>query len=110
MLKIGGILKLVIYQKYCIMIFRFPTLVFLLTYLPQAALCAEVERINSATLVDEVFRVGPINSFLVQQAGRLLIEEYRGGMHATRATVLPICTSLHFERLLNNCAGHNWDF
>jgi CubicO group peptidase (beta-lactamase class C family) len=46
----------------------------------------EGDRINAATLVDEVFRVGPINSFLVQQTGELLIEEYRSGMHAARAT------------------------
>ena len=61
-------------------------LVLLLTFLPQVVLSVEVERINSATLVDEVFRIGPVNSFLVQQADKLLIEEYRRGMHATRAT------------------------
>ncbi|MCH7880842.1 MAG: serine hydrolase [Proteobacteria bacterium] len=68
------------------MIFRLPTLAVLLAILPQGVVSAEGDRINAATLVDEVFRVGPINSFLVQQAGELLIEEYRRGMHAARAT------------------------
>ena len=67
------------------MIFRLPTLAVLLATLPLGAASAEGDRINAATLVDEVFRVGPINSFLVQQAGELIIEEYRRGMHATRA-------------------------
>lgn len=68
------------------MIFRLATLAVLLAILPQGVVSAEGERINAATLVDEVFRVGPINSFLVQQAGEVLIEEYRRGMHAARAT------------------------
>lgn len=68
------------------MMIRLPTLAVLLAILPQGVVNAEGDRINAATLVDEVFRVGPINSFLVQQAGELLIEEYRRGMHAARAT------------------------
>ena len=37
-------------------------------------------------LAEEVFRVAPVNSFLVQQSGRLVIEAYGNGWHANRTT------------------------
>ncbi|MCH8106336.1 MAG: serine hydrolase [Proteobacteria bacterium] len=70
--------------KCCVTIFRLPTLAVLLAVLPSGAVSTGVERIDPATLVHEVFHVGPVRSFAVQQNGELIIEEYRRGMHANR--------------------------
>lgn len=68
------------------MMLRFRILIILLAILPQNELWAQAEDSSKTALVKEVFQVGPLNSFLVHKDGELLIEEYRGGMHAKRTT------------------------
>lgn len=67
------------------MIFRPVTLAVLLLFIPPGATKAHTEQIKTGTLVHDLFHAGPIRSFVVQQDGELLIEEYRKGMHAGRA-------------------------
>jgi CubicO group peptidase (beta-lactamase class C family) len=67
------------------MIFRIVPLVVLLVFISLGAVNAEAARIKTGTIVHDLFHVGPIRSFVVQQDGKLLIEEYRRGMHARRA-------------------------
>ena len=66
------------------MIFRTATLVAFLLFIAPGTGNADTARINSTTLVDEFFKVAPIRSFLLQQNGELIIEEYRKGMHAAK--------------------------
>jgi len=66
------------------MIHRFSMLLVLLAIVPRVVVGAG--SISSATLMDELFRVGPINSFALRRDGELLIEEYRRGMHAEHPT------------------------
>jgi CubicO group peptidase (beta-lactamase class C family) len=61
-------------------------LAFLLAFPVLQGARAESPRIPAAELVDEVFRVGPIKSFMVQRDGELLIDAHRQGMRADRAT------------------------
>jgi len=75
-----------VYWNHRLMVLRLPILAVLLAILPLGAVSMRVERISTATLVHEVFHAGPIKSFMVQQDGELLIEEYRKGMHAGRPT------------------------
>lgn len=82
-----------VYWKYYLKIYRIPVfavllaaLAVLLAVLALEGFNAAAKQVNAATLVDEVFRVGPIKSFVVQQDGELLIEEYRRGMNAARVT------------------------
>ena len=67
------------------MIFRPVTLAVLLLFIPLGATNAHMAQIKAGTLVHDLFHAGPIRSFVVQQDGELLIEEYRRGMHARRA-------------------------
>jgi CubicO group peptidase (beta-lactamase class C family) len=67
------------------MIFRIVPLAVLLAILSLGTVNADAARIKTDTIVHDLFHVGPIRSFVVQQEGNLLIEEYRGGMHARRA-------------------------
>jgi CubicO group peptidase (beta-lactamase class C family) len=67
------------------MIFRIVPLAVLLAILSLGTVNADAARIKTDTIVHDLFHVGPIRSFVVQQDGNLLIEEYRGGMHARRA-------------------------
>ena len=53
-------------------------------FITLGATSADAARIEASTIVHDLFHVGPIRSFVVQQDGELLIEEYRGGMHAGR--------------------------
>jgi len=71
--------------KYYLMIFRLPALAVFFATLSPGAVSIGLSQINAATLVHEVFHLGTIKSFVVQQDGELLIEEYRRGMHAARA-------------------------
>ena len=48
--------------------------------------CAEAERMETAAIVEEIFRTGPIKSFMLQRDGELLIEAHRMGMRADRTT------------------------
>ena len=73
-----------VYWQYNLKIYRLPVLAVLLAMLAPGAVGTVVERIDAATLVHEVFHLGPIRSFVVQQDGELLIEEYRKGMHGGR--------------------------
>lgn len=68
--------------KHYLKIYRIPILAILLAFLAPGAVGTVVERIDSDTLVHEVFHLGPVRSFVVQQDGELLIEEYRKGRHA----------------------------
>ena len=68
--------------KHYVTFFRLPILAVVLAFLSPGAVSTGVERIDAATLVHEVFHLGPIRSFVVQQDGELLIEEYRKGRHA----------------------------
>ncbi len=70
--------------KHWLMRFRLPVLAVFLAILSPGAVSMVVERIDADTLVHEVFHIGPVGSFVVQQNGELLIEEYRKGMHAGR--------------------------
>ena len=70
--------------KYYLKIYRLPVLAVFLAILSPGAVSMVVERIDADTLVHEVFHIGPVGSFVVQQDGELLIEEYRKGMHAGR--------------------------
>jgi CubicO group peptidase (beta-lactamase class C family) len=72
--------------RYYLKIYRIPVFAVLLAILVQGDVGVRVVRIAPATLVDEVFHAAPIKSFVVQQGGELLIEEYRKGMHAARTT------------------------
>jgi CubicO group peptidase (beta-lactamase class C family) len=67
-------------------VYRIPIFVVLFAFLSQGDVSEREERIDAATLVDEVFSVGPVKSFMLRQGGELLIEEYRKGMHAERVT------------------------
>ena len=67
-------------------VYRVPVFVVLFALLSQGDVSEREERIDAATLVDEVFSVGPVKSFMLRQGGELLIEEYRKGMHAERVT------------------------
>ena len=67
-------------------IFRIRVLGLLLVMLPLWVSSAEPARISADTLVDEIFRIAPISSFLVQRDGKLIIEEYRRGMRADRTS------------------------
>jgi CubicO group peptidase (beta-lactamase class C family) len=70
--------------KHYLKIYRIPVFAVLLAFLPPGAVSTGVERIDTATLVHEVFHLGPVKSFTVQQDGELIIDEYRRGMHAAR--------------------------
>ena len=67
------------------MIFRPVTLSVFFLFITLGATSADAARIEASTIVHDLFHVEPIRSFVVQQDGELLIEEYRGGMHARRA-------------------------
>lgn len=69
-----------------LMIPRFLALAVLLAIPALEGVCAEVERIKAAAVIEEVFRVGPIKSFLLQRDGELLIEAHRMGMRSDRTT------------------------
>jgi CubicO group peptidase (beta-lactamase class C family) len=73
------------WRQYLI-VYRVPIFVVLFALLSQGDVSEREERIDAATLVDEVFSVGPVKSFMLRQGGELLIEEYRKGMHAERVT------------------------
>lgn len=66
------------------MIFRPLTLAVFLLFIVAGSTNADAARIKTVTIVDDLFQVGSIRSFAVQQDGELLIEEYRGRMHAGR--------------------------
>ncbi len=68
------------------MIPRFLALAVLLAIPAPEGVCAEVEGIKTAAIIDEVFRIGRIKSFLVQRDGELLIETHRMGMRSDRTT------------------------
>ena len=68
------------------MIPRFMALAVLLAIPASEGVCAGVEQTKTAAIIDEVFRTGPVKSFLVQQDGKLLIEAHRMGMRADRTT------------------------
>ncbi|MDH3387584.1 MAG: beta-lactamase family protein [Gammaproteobacteria bacterium] len=68
------------------MILRFFALAILLAIPALEGACAEAERIKTATIIEEVFRLGPIKSFMLQRDGELLIEAHRKGMRADRTT------------------------
>ena len=74
-----------VYWRHYLKVYRIPVFAFLLAILAQGDVGERVVRIDAASLVHEVFHVAPIKSFVVQQGGELLIEEYRKGMHAARA-------------------------
>ncbi|MDH3760213.1 MAG: beta-lactamase family protein [Gammaproteobacteria bacterium] len=65
---------------------RFSALAVLFAMLPLAGACAGAERIETSTIVEAVFRTGPIKSFMLQRDGELLIEAHRKGMRTDRAT------------------------
>jgi CubicO group peptidase (beta-lactamase class C family) len=67
-------------------VFRFPALFALLAILLSQNTFAVPEPGKKAAIIDEVFRVGPVKSFMVQQDGELLIEAYRMGMRSDRTT------------------------
>jgi CubicO group peptidase (beta-lactamase class C family) len=67
-------------------VYRIPIFVVLFALLSQGDVSEREQRIDAATLVDEVFSVGPVKSFMLRQGGELLIDEYRKGMHAGRVT------------------------
>ena len=48
--------------------------------------CAEAERVETASIIEAVYRTGPIKSFMLQRDGELLIEAHRMGMRADRTT------------------------
>ncbi len=73
------------YSKYAFMIFRPVTLAVLLLFITPGATNADTAQIKTGTLIDDLFDIRSIRSFVVQQDGELLIEEYRGRMHAGRA-------------------------
>lgn len=74
------------YWRYNLKVYRIPVFAILFAILAQDDVGVSVAPIDTASLVDEVFKVAPIKSFAVQQDGELLIEEYRKGMHASRTT------------------------
>ena len=47
---------------------------------------AAAEDLNDAAIVEAAYRTGPINSFMLQQDGELLVEAHRQGMRADRTT------------------------
>ena len=61
-------------------------LVVLLAIPASQGVCAGAKQTKIAAIIDEVYRTGPVKSFLVQQDGELLIEAHRIGMHADRTT------------------------
>ena len=67
------------------MIFRPVTLAVFLLFITLGATNADTAQVKTGTIVHDLFHVGPIRSFVVQQDGELLIEEYRGSMQAGRA-------------------------
>ncbi len=68
------------------MIPRFLALAVLLAIPALEGVYAEVERTKTAAIIDEVFRIGPIKSFLLQRDGELLIEAHRMAMRSDRTT------------------------
>ena len=58
----------------------------LLAILPSAGTCAEADRVETAEIVEAVFRSGPIKSFMLQRDGELLADVHRKGMRADRST------------------------
>ena len=68
--------------KHYVTYFRLPIVLVLLGILSPGAVGAGVGQIDADTLVHEVFHIGSVRSFVVQQDGELLIEEYRKGRHA----------------------------
>ncbi len=74
------------FWKHRLISYRIPVFAVLLAFLSPGAVSTVVDRMDADTLVHEVFHAGPIKSFMVQQDGELLIEEYRNDMHAGRTT------------------------
>ena len=66
--------------------FRLSILTILLVVLAQLSTSVGARQIKSDSLVHEVFHLAPIKSFLVQQDGELLIEEYRRDVSATQVS------------------------
>jgi len=76
----------IVYWRQYLNVYRIPVFVVLFALLTQGDVSEREQRIDAATLVDEVFSVGPVKSFMLRQGGELLIDEYRKGMHAERVT------------------------
>ena len=68
------------------MIYRYLLLAVLLAIPTFAGVYAHSEQAESAAIVEEVWRTGPVKSFMLQRDGELLIEAHRMGMRADRTT------------------------
>ena len=68
------------------MIYRYLSLAALLATPAFAGVFAHSERAETAAIVEEVWRTGPVKSFMLQRDGELLIEAHRMGMQADRTT------------------------
>ena len=68
------------------MIFRILMLAVLFAHPVLEGAAAESERVATDAIVEEMFRTGPIRSFMLQRDGELLIDAHRKGMRADRAT------------------------
>jgi CubicO group peptidase (beta-lactamase class C family) len=65
---------------------RFLALAVLVALPAMEAARADAPRPEIAAIIDEVFRTGPIKSFMLQRDGELLMEAHRKGMRADRTT------------------------
>ena len=61
-------------------------LVVLLAVPPSEGAGAGSERIETAALIEQAFRTGPVKSFMLRRDGELLIDAHRMGMRADRTT------------------------
>ena len=68
------------------MISRFLALAVLLASPAFAGACAAAERKAADVIIEEVFRTGPVKSFMLQRDGELLVDAHRMGMRADRTT------------------------
>ena len=68
------------------MISRFLAMAVLFAIPALEGACAEAERVETASIIEAVYRTGPIKSFMLQRDGELLIEAHRMGMRADRTT------------------------
>lgn len=66
------------------MIFRLILPLMLLALPSHEGACAEQEPIGTAAIVDEIFRTGPVRSFMLQRDGELIVDAHRRGMRADR--------------------------
>ena len=68
------------------MISRFLAMAFLFAIPALKGACAEAERVETAAIIEAVYRTGPVKSFMLQRDGELLIEAHRMGMRGERTT------------------------